>query len=68
MTMKKFGTAINCMDGRTQIPVINYLKNKFDLDYVDTITEPGPNKILADRSESELLKSIKNRLDISVNK
>ncbi len=36
-----FATAINCMDGRVQLPVIAYLKSKYVVDYVDAITEPG---------------------------
>ncbi len=43
-----FATAINCMDGRTQEPIINYMKNKFKVDYVDMISEPGPVKALAE--------------------
>lgn len=37
----KFCTAINCMDGRVQLPVINYLKKHFKVNYVGSITEPG---------------------------
>jgi hypothetical protein len=43
---KKFATALNCIDGRTQIPVINWLKENFDVDYVDLVTEPGMDKVL----------------------
>ena len=56
------------MDGRKQEPVIKYLKGRFHCDFVDTITEPGPNGILAEQSNKDLLKSIFNRLDISINK
>lgn len=44
---KKFGTALNCIDGRTQIPVIKWLKENFGVDYVDLITEPGMDKVLS---------------------
>lgn len=60
-----FGTAINCMDGRTQLPVNEYLKTHYNLDYVDTITEPGPVKMLAENQAG--IESIKNRVNISVN-
>lgn len=66
MNEKTFGTVINCMDGRTQIPVNEWLRQKYALDYVDTITEPGPNRILAEGSDTALLESIKKRLSISV--
>lgn len=56
------------MDGRTQIPVSNYLKKKYNVEYVDTITEPGPNKILAEGTNEALLNSILQRLKISIDK
>jgi hypothetical protein len=68
MSDKKFATAINCMDGRTQLPVIEWLKKEYDVDYVDMITEPGPNKILAEYTDKTLIESIKRRVDISVHK
>ncbi len=48
MAHGKFGTAINCMDGRVQEPVTRWLKQTYGLDYVDMITEPGPEKTLAE--------------------
>ena len=68
MSEGKFATAINCMDGRTQLPVIEYLKNKYHVNHVDTITEPGPNKILAENRDRAALDSIKRRVEISVKK
>jgi len=62
----KFGTAINCMDGRAQLPVINWLKSKYALDFIDMITEPGPDKILT-RGSNAQVESIKSRVLISVN-
>ena len=63
----KFATAINCMDGRVQLPVINWLREKLGVDYVDMITEPGPDKILA-KGAGAAVDSIKARVLISVNK
>jgi hypothetical protein len=48
MKKHKFATALNCMDGRVQITIIEFLKKKFKVDYVDMITEPGIDKILAE--------------------
>ncbi len=64
----KFCTAINCMDGRVQLPVVKYLQARFNAKYVDVITEPGPILILAQREDINLLKSILTRVDISVEK
>jgi carbonic anhydrase-like protein len=67
MTKETFATAINCMDGRTQEPIISWAKKTFEVDYVDAITEPGPDKILAEGPDT-LVESIRNRVIISVNK
>lgn len=63
-----FCTVINCMDGRTQLPVNEYLRRELGADYVDTITEAGPVLILAEQQESATAKSILDRVDISVKK
>ncbi len=65
MAHGKFGTVINCMDGRTQFPVAIWMKEKFHLDYVDTITEPGPDGILKS-AKGQLVESIKSRVQISI--
>jgi len=62
----KFGTTINCMDGRTQLPMIAWMKSTYGLDYVDMITEPGPDKLLSEQIP-EYVKSIRSRVEISVN-
>lgn len=62
--MEKFVTAINCMDGRVQEPVINWMKKTYTANYVDMITEAGPNKILL-YGPKELVESIKERVKIS---
>ncbi len=64
----EFCTSINCMDGRVQIPVITYLKERFKVDYVDVVSEPGPNRILADGTDQQQLESIWTRVDISITK
>lgn len=63
-----FCTAINCLDGRTQLPVIKFLQQRFDAEYVDMITEAGPNLILADQKNQEAIESIHDRLTISIEK
>lgn len=56
------------MDGRVQLPVNAYLKKRFNVDYVDTVTEPGPNGILAKQSDPHVIGSIFERVRISVEK
>ena len=63
-----FCTVINCIDGRVQLPVIRYLQKRFDAEYVDSITEPGPNLILAKQTNIDIVESVFNRLKISIEK
>ncbi len=64
--MNTFFTAINCMDGRVQLPVIKYIQEKFDALYVDMITEPGPILYLSEHTEHQLASSIFYRVDLSI--
>jgi hypothetical protein len=68
MAQETFATAINCMDGRTQLPVMQYMQEHYGVDYVDTITEPGPDGILGDGTDTALVESIRRRVDISIRK
>ncbi len=56
------------MDGRTQEPVIKFLKKKLSFNYVDMITEPGPDKIVAQNRSKAIITSIKQRAGISIEK
>lgn len=67
MSHGKFSTVINCMDGRTQLQVNDYMRKRYSTDHVDTITEPGPIKYLASGVAGDtVVESILRRTDISV--
>jgi hypothetical protein len=68
MAHGSFATAVNCMDGRVQQPVSELLGKMYGVQYVDTITEPGPVRILAEGTNKSAIDSIAGRIDISVNK
>lgn len=68
MSEKRFVTAINCMDGRVQDCVNRWLKNLYQVDYVDVITAPGPVKILADGEPEFMLTAIQSCLTVSTEK
>jgi len=53
------------MDGRIQIPINNWIKENYSVDYVDTITEPGVEKKI---SESIDIERTKSKVDISINR
>jgi len=61
-----FCTTINCIDGRAQLPVISYLKQRFGVEYVDVITEAGPNLILAENQNKKAIQSILERVQTSL--
>jgi hypothetical protein len=63
-----FATAINCIDGRTHLPVIQFMREHCNVDYVDVITEPGPDKIMAELEETAIIESILSRVNISIQK
>ena len=62
-----FYTVINCMDGRIQESVVNYIKKKYNVLFVDMITDAGPVKILSNK-KSDNLESIISCIDISLKK
>ena len=62
---KRFGTVLNCIDGRTQIPIIQWMKGNFGVDYVDLITEPGMDKVLSQGYYNDVFR-IKNNAMISI--
>ena len=64
----KFATAINCMDGRTQIPVFEWMRRRCGVDYVDMITEPGVDAILAENEDMQTIQRIRGKVNISVEK
>jgi hypothetical protein len=66
MAKGTFVTAINCMDGRTQEPVNVWMRENFGADFVDTITEAGPDGILAN-GPYRTIGAIIDRVRISVN-
>ena len=60
-----FATAVNCMDGRVQYAVAEWLKRKYKVDYVDMITEPGLDGVLATNQDKAAIESIKRKIGIS---
>jgi hypothetical protein len=62
----RFATAINCIDGRTQEPVIAYLKEHYNVDYVDMITGPGIDGCFC--TSEALQDQVKKSAQISIEK
>ncbi|MBC8376018.1 MAG: hypothetical protein H8E26_08215 [FCB group bacterium] len=51
----KFATVINCMDGRVQEPVNEWMKNYTGATYIDVITEAGPDKMMSSTATASRL-------------
>ena len=64
MSEGKFATSISCIDGRIQLPLSQWIKENYSVDYVDTITEPGVDKNV---TRDSIINSIKAKARISIN-
>lgn len=60
-----FCTAVNCIDGRVQLPVIEFMRRHVGVPYVDSVTEPGPVRFLGDDPEGPVSESIMRRVRVS---
>ena len=61
-----FVTVVNCIDGMVQAPVIDFLKKRFGVDYVDCITEASPVRILSGLTNRRQVQSILDRIELSI--
>lgn len=62
----RFALAITCLDGRVQRPVVEYLRRKYGVDYVDLITEPGPERALTEPARARTQAAIHRNAKFSV--
>jgi len=67
-TSETFFTTVGCMDGRVQEPVAEFGRRMFDAKFSDTITEAGLVGLLGENPKQSLLDSIKQKLNISIEK
>lgn len=43
-----FAVVLNCIDGRAQQPLLDWMRDQYDVDYADVVTEPGIDALLAE--------------------
>ncbi|MBC8371145.1 MAG: cysteine-rich CWC family protein [Planctomycetes bacterium] len=60
--LMSFATVINCIDGRFQTSVNAFVRQRFDVPFVDTITEAGPVGMLC----KSLPRNVEHDINISV--
>lgn len=55
-----FATCLNCIDGRVQLPAINWIMKNYNVKYVDMITKAGIDEFLADKNSDihEILENV----------
>ena len=60
----KRAVVLNCIDGRIQVPVIEWIKKNYGVDNVDNVTEPGMDGILSDPQKS--IEAFIKKVEISI--
>lgn len=65
--IETFFTRVGCMDGRVQLPVSSYGKQKFNASYPDSISDAGEVGMLAHDPSPEILKILTHELEVSIN-
>jgi len=66
MENNKFATCLNCLDGRVQLPIIQWIKENYEVDYIDMITEAGMDGVLT--NEGAHIEGILQKINISIDK
>jgi hydrogenase maturation factor len=60
------GTVVCCIDGRIQIPVVEFLRNLWNVEWVDVVTEIAPERLLSDGNEEESVRRIHENITASL--
>ncbi len=65
MARANFGTAVSCIDGRVHVPVINWMREMLSVDYIDLVTQPGADGLVA-LSPERAATLLRPSIDISI--
>ncbi|MFD1322718.1 carbonic anhydrase [Micromonospora sonneratiae] len=60
----RFATMLTCIDGRIQQPLTEWARKHLDVEYLDTITEPGPEAVLTTADE-RWLEGVLEKVEVS---
>ena len=61
---ERFAVVLNCIDGRTQQPLIEWVQREFDVTHVDVVTEPGVDGVLV-RGEESTVQALLDKVCVS---
>lgn len=61
-----YGTGIGCMDGNVQGALRKWTKRNRGVKWVDLITQPGINKVLAENTNTPIIENISDLLRLSI--
>lgn len=49
-----FAAAVTCIDGRVHEPVVGWVRSRFDVEFVDLLTQAGPDLALCSHGDDEV--------------
>ena len=61
---ERFAVVLNCIDGRTQQALIEWVQRELDVTHVDVVTEPGVDRVLA-RGEAATVQALLDKVCVS---
>jgi hypothetical protein len=61
---ERFAVLLNCIDGRTQQPLLEWVRRELDVSHVDVVTEPGVDGVLA-RGDDTTVQALLDKVCVS---
>jgi hypothetical protein len=61
---ERFAVLLSCIDGRTQQPLLNWVRRELGVSHVDVVTEPGIDAVLA-RGDDHAVQALLDKVCVS---
>lgn len=61
---ERFAVLLNCIDGRTQQPLLDWVRRELGVSHVDVVTEPGVDAVLA-RGDDNAVQALLDKVCVS---
>ena len=62
-----FAALLNCIDGRAQLPALEFVRNRFGVDHVDNVTEAGIVRYCSVSTGGAETVALQRSIDVSLN-